>query len=78
MRKILHEKKYPKHGDQRTVTRFLLLPAIAQNADGARELRWLRRATILQQFNDISMWCLQVGVDDGSIWKNIRWEQTSV
>ena len=76
MRKILHKKKHPKHGDRRTVKRFLLFPAIAPNTNGEREIRWLERATIFQQFNDISMWCLQVGVDDGSMWKNIRWEQT--
>ena len=45
-------KKIPvyKHGDQRIITKFLLLPAIAQKDERTLEVRWLEYATIKQTY----------------------------
>lgn len=39
-----------KHGDQRIITKFLLLPATVQKDEKTLEVRWLEYATIKQTY----------------------------
>lgn len=70
MRWIKKEKGYPKDGDERIITKFLLFPTCLDN-----ETRWLEKTTIKQVAR---YWCDPTSASDGVHWMDKEWVNEGV